>query len=172
MDKLKERKLELEQIREHRLKGALVRSRWQNNSLGEKPSKIFLNLEFFFVSKHIRELKTDSKIIQQPEEILEEMRLFYEKLYTEQDNIDIENTSVSPIKEKVKKLSEYEKENLEKEISLEELGSIVKQSKNNKSAGPDGFSNEFYKIFWPNIKHLLLKLLNQYKENGHINSSQ
>ena len=173
LDNLKEKKLELEQIREHRLKGALVRSRWQKNSLGEKPSKFFLNLENKnFVSKHIRELKTNSKVIQQPEEILEEMRLFYEKLYTEQDNIDIEDTSLSPIKEKVKKLNEYEKENLEKEISMEELGNIVKQSKNNKSPGPDGFSNEFYKIFWPNIKHLLLKLLNQYKENGCINSSQ
>ena len=61
---------------------------------------------------------------------------------------------------------------LDSDISMEELGNIVKKAKNNKSPGPDGFTNEFYKIFWPNIKNLLLKLLNIYKHKGQINPAQ
>ena len=48
--------------------------------MGEKPSNFFLNLENKnYISKHIRELKIDNKTIRDPKEILEEMRLFYEK---------------------------------------------------------------------------------------------
>ena len=49
---------------------------------------------------------------------------------------------------------------MEKDIELEELGLIIKKSKNDKSPGPDRFTSKFYKIFRPNIKFLLLKLLN------------
>ena len=42
---LNDKKKELEEIREYKLKGALIRSRWQNINMGEKPSKTFLNLE-------------------------------------------------------------------------------------------------------------------------------
>ena len=85
---------------------------------------------------------------------------------------DIENTLLNPIKERLKKIDEEEKMTLDKDISMEELGNIVKKSKNNKSPGPDGFTNEFYKIFWHNIKNLLLKLLNIYKHKGQINPAQ
>ena len=172
INKLKEKKDKLEDIREHKLKGAFIRSRWQYTNMGEKPSSYFLNLEnIFFISKHIRELTVDNESIKKPEQILEKMRQFYENLYKEQENTDIENTSLNPIKERLKKIDEEEKMTLDKVISMEELGNIVK-SKNNKSPGPDGFTNEFYKILWPNIKNLLLKLLNIYKHKGQINPAQ
>ena len=45
-------------------------------------------------------------------------------------------------------------------------------SENNKSPGPDSYTNEFYKIFWNQIKMLLLKLMNFYRVNGELNKSQ
>ena len=39
---LMENKEKLENNREHKLKGALIRSRWQQSSMGEKPSSFFL----------------------------------------------------------------------------------------------------------------------------------
>ena len=173
INKLKEKKDKLEDIREHILKGAFIRSRWQYTNMGEKPSSSFLNLENnFFISKHIRELTVDNESIKKPEQILEKMRQFYENLYKEQKNTDIENTSLNPIKERLKKIDEEEKMTLDKDISMEELGNIVKKSKNHKSPGPDGFTNEFSKIFWPNIKNLLLKLLNIHKHKGQINPAR
>ena len=68
---------ELEEIREYKLKGSLIRARWQQLSEGEKPSKFFLNLENRnFVSKHIRELKKESHSITKPNDILNEMKFF------------------------------------------------------------------------------------------------
>ena len=173
INELKEKNDQLEEIREHKLKGALIRSRWQQSNMREKPSNFFFNLENKnYISKHIRELKIDNKIIQDPKQILEEMRLFYEKLYTGKNNIELEQSSLSHFKDKINKISDKEKEDLEKKITMSELELIIKKSKNNKSPGPDGFTNEFYKIFWHNIKKFLLKLLNHYRENIAINPSQ
>ena len=60
---------------------------------------------------------------------------------------------------------------MEKEISEDELKTIVYKSKNNKSPGPDGFSNEFYKIFWTQIKILLLKLIKFLSSKRRIEQS-
>ena len=172
-ENLKRKKIELEEIRKYKLQGALFRSRWQNNCVGEKPSKIFLNLENkIFVSKHIRELKTENKVLRDPSDILEEMRTYYENLYRKQNNRDIENTSLNNMKERLPKLNTKDRELLEKDITIEELAQIVKKSKNNKSPGPDGFTNEFYKIFWPNIRFILLKLIKSYRENKILNPRQ
>ena len=170
---LRNKKMELEEIREHKLKGALVRSRWQTSQLGEKPSNSFLNLENKnFISKHIREIKDGNKLINDPKQILEEMRKFYEKLFSEKKCIDIDETSLKTIKKRLPKLNEQNREMVEKEITLEELSNIVKKSKNNKSPGPDGYSNEFYKVFWPTIKILLMKLLNSYRNKNIVNPAQ
>ena len=125
-----------------------------------------------YVSKHIRELKSGNITIQNPEMILEEMRRFYESLFKEKRNIDIYETSFERIEEKLPKLSEIEKEDIEKEITIVELGQTIMKSKNNKSPGPDGFSNEFYKTFWHNIKIILLKLLNSYRLKNRLNPAQ
>ena len=170
---LKDKNNELEEIRMHKLNGSLIRSRWQNVSMGEKPSKYFLNMENKnFVSKNIRELEIGNKTINNQKNILEEMRKFYNNLYKYKEHLEIENTELNQVRNSLPKLNNIERENLEKDITMEELGFIVRKSKNNKSPGPSGFSNEFYKIFWPNIKILLLNLLNNYRAKGKVNTSQ
>ena len=70
------------------------------------------------------------------------------------------------------KLTDLDRTLMEKEISLEDLEFIVHKSKNDNSPGPDGFSNEFFKIFWSQIKILLLKLINSYRHKGTLNETQ
>ena len=66
-------KIELEELREEKLRGGLIRSWAQYIDANEKPSKFFLNLENRkFVLK-----QKDGSSIQQPKEILKEMHLFY-----------------------------------------------------------------------------------------------
>ena len=142
-------------------------------SMGEKPTKYFLNLENRnFVSKHIRELKQQGRSITNPKDILKEMKTFYQNLYNKGETIDLNETNYSDIENRLPKLSVEENIEVERDISLEDLQYIVTKSKNNKSPGPDGFSNEFYKIFWPHIKTLLLKLVTYYKERGTLNVAQ
>ena len=167
MSAFNDKERELEELREYKLKGSLIRARWQQLSEGEKPSKFFLNLENRnFVSKHIRELKKGCHSITKPTEILNEMKTFYETLYKKKDTENIEYNNRLP------KLNEEDKVNVEKEITMEDLKHVVYKSKNNKSPGPDGFSNEFYKFFWPQIQILLLQLMNYYRDKGELNKQQ
>ena len=69
-------------------------------------------------------------------------------------------------------LYEADISNIEREILLPELPSVILKSKNNKSCGPDGFSYEFFFTFWPEISNLLLNLLNSYRDKGSIDEKQ
>ena len=125
INSLKEKKEELEGIREH-IKRGIYQITLAVYQHGRKTFKLFLKFrKYFFISKHIRELTIDNESIKKPEQILEKIRQFYEKLYKEQKNTDIENTSLNPFKGRRNQINETEKMNLEKDISLEELGIIV-----------------------------------------------
>ena len=44
--------------------------------------------------------------------------------------------------------------------------------KNNKSPGLDGFTVTFFKFFWANMSHFILKSLNYRYQNGSISITQ
>ena len=67
------------------------------------------------------------------------------------------------VKHSVKKDYTEQLKNLEQDISIDEKEKVVKLSKNDKSSGPDGFSNEFYKFFWPELDYYLLKIITHYR---------
>ena len=95
---------------------------------GRKTIKFFFNLEnIFFTSKHIRELKNGNNTILNPQFFLEEMRIFYEKLYANKETVDMEETSFKNIKNSLKKINEEDKKYMEKDIELEELGLIIQK---------------------------------------------
>ena len=173
MNDFENKQQELVALREYKLKGALIRARWQQLTMGEKPNKYFLNLENRnFVFKHMRELKKGNISVKDPKYILEEMGKFYENLYKARDTQDINTTIYNNIANNFPQLNNEEILEMEKEISEDELRNIVYKSKNIKSPGPDGFSNEFYKIFWTQIKTLLLNLMKFYRERGELNKAQ
>ena len=53
-----------------------------------------------------------------------------------------------------------------------EIGKALKQLKNDKSPGNDGFTTNFYKFFWPDIKHLLFESYNYSFETGMLTNDQ
>ena len=64
----------------------------------------------------------------------------------------------------LKKITEDDKKICDSEITIEELGKNLKQLPNNKAPGCDGFTADFYKFFWKDIKYLLFSsLLHSYK---------
>ena len=168
-----EKKRELEEIRDIKLKGSFIRARLKDYVQGEKPSKYFLNLENYnFISKNIKELKLENgKKINAPKEILEEMRRFYQSLYNFKSIKPIEESKLAEFPEYFKKLNEIEKTLLDSFISEEELRSVVFSSGLNKSPGPDGFTNEFYRKFWLILKTPLLNLMNSFFIKKHISQN-
>ena len=56
----------------------------------------------------------------------------------------------------VKKISEAEKGNLEKAITMEEISKTLKNTRNNVAPGVGGFTGAFYKIFQGFLKQIVL----------------
>ena len=69
-------------------------------------------------------------------------------------------------------LSESQVANLEQDITLEELASVLKKSRNNSTPGSSGFSYGFYKFFWLQLGPFILKAAYYSFNIGKLPSSQ
>ena len=101
-------------------------------------------------------------------EMTEKNRIFYEQLYKKREVKD------TPIDEYVQlpKLSETEANALEGNISLEEAGIVLRNMKNGKSPGTDGFTVEFFKFFWRDIGHFVVRSINEGFRNKIMSTTQ
>lgn len=156
---LEELKLQLQEFRENRLKGIIIRSRINWLDQGEKPSKYFCHLE----NRNYRakrmcflERENGDRIYEQ-KELVEETKNFYKKLYEKRnvETIDLDN-----LVNNQKKLTDIERESLEGEITFVEATEALKNMKNNKSPGNSGYTTEFYKFFFTDIGHFLIRAIN------------
>ena len=149
MNKLEKLNNELLEIRTAKLKGHQIRSRYQHYKDWEKPSKYFLNLEKkIYLNKNISELiSNNNETINDSKLILKEQASFYQKLFSTKGIKINEHTRYSHLLNNLPKLTDSNKNNLEIPIKLKELEDSINTSKNNKAPGPDGFSNEFFKVF-------------------------
>ena len=57
-------------------------------------------------------------------------------------------------------------------MNLEELGKALKELSNDKTPGTDGFTTNFYKFFWPDIKYLLYDTFCYSFEMGLLSCNQ
>ena len=170
LKKLEKLNNELLEIRTTKLKGHQIRSRYQHYKDWEKPSKYFLNLEKKnYLNKNISELINDkNETINDSKIILQEQASFYQKLFTTKGIKIDEHTRYSHLLNNLPKLTVSNKNNLETPIKLKELEDSINTSKNNKAPGPDGFSNEFFKVFSHELKYWILRLFNESIELGKL----
>ena len=155
LDKEKHRRLishDLETLIKEKTLGAQIRSKATWASQGEYPTKYYLNLEKRKAQNRTisRLFKENGDIVEDTHEILAEIKEFYQKLYTSQGQIDtsfIEKLDLPQISDKLRT-------ELEEQIMLEELGSVLVSMQNSKSPGTDGLPCEWSKTFWPKIKDL------------------
>ena len=170
---LKEKKTRLEEIRQKKLEGVMLRSRCRYTDMGEKPTNYFLNLESRnFTSKVITKLIDNNDIeYVNTNEIINQQREYYKQLYSESINIDdipLEKT----LGENTKKLSDTKSSGLEGEITYLEISTALKNMKNGKSPGNDGFTTEFFKFFWPDLGMFILKSTNYGYRTGSLSVTQ
>lgn len=166
---------ELESIRKEYMKGLLVRTRAKWIEEGEKPTKYFLALEKRnYINKTVSKLIDDNGItVTNQQEILLEIKTFYQTLYSNKDN-ELCNVNLEDIVDKhlVNKLNNTMVEKLEGKITYIEALNAIKNMKNDKSPGPDGFTTEFYKFFWKDISHFWLMSANEGFEKGMLSTTQ
>ena len=98
-------------------------------------------------------------IVDDQREILKQTKQFYEKLYKKQDCLKRVNLSTEIPYNDIPKSPENQKQSLEEEISLPELTSTLTRMQHNKSPGSDGFTADFFKVFWIDVGNLSSDLL-------------
>lgn len=172
---LDELNIELEGLRKYIMRGQLIRTRARWIEEGEKPTKYFANLEKRnFVNKNITKLTTDdNRHITDQSELLKCAFEFYKSLYENKDDpIGVLNLDDLIHSSDVAKIRKSDHSILEGCISVEEASLVVKNMKDNKTPGPDGFTTEFYKFFWRDIATFMIRSFNYSFKIGSLPVSQ
>ena len=168
-----QKKNELKELRLEKLEGIRIRSRAKWIEQGEKVTKYFCNLENRnFISKSMPNLwKNNGTKTENQNEVIHETKTFYETLYKEKPVKPINLNNVLNYHD-IPKLSESQKLEIEGEITTAEALNSLKNMKNNKSPGSDGFTTEFFKFFWKEIGNYLVKSINFGFINGELSVTQ
>ena len=168
---LSEARNELVEIRENRMKGVFLRARARWVEDGEKATAYFLGLEKRnFVNKYVNRLTLrDGTTTTDHNKIVNEFKTFYQRLY---EYRQVEDNPISNLVSDIPTLDEQIAENLEGELTLDEIGVTLKEMKHNKSPGSDGFPAEFFKCFWRQLGGYVLRALNEGFKKGSLSCTQ
>ena len=174
INKLDEKKNALQDIRKVKTEGVMLRSRCRYEDLGEKPSIYFLNLENRnFMDKVITKLvDANGNEYYNSVDILNLQKQYYHNLYKEDNNVIDDVPLNEVIGDNTCKLNEDESNSLEGEITCSELANALKNMKNSKSPGMDGFTVEFFKFFWVDLGKFILRSVNYAYKNKSLSITQ
>jgi mannosylglycoprotein endo-beta-mannosidase len=114
----------------------------------------------------------ENVVVDDQKEILKQTKQFYEKLYKKQDCLKKVNLSTEIPYNDIPKLTENQKQSLEREISLPELTSALKRMKNNKSPGSDCFTADFFKFFWIEVGKFVFRSVNYEYQQRKMSVTQ
>ena len=124
-----------------------------------------------FCNKTIYRLQLDDgSIITNPKEILKAEKDYFASLYSTALEPDLEyvaNLNAPQISEDMKNW-------LESDITDNEIDKAVSSLANGKAPSTDGLPIEWYKVFWPKIRHLMYDLYREVIDMGvfHITARQ
>ena len=98
------------------------------------------------------------------------MRDYYKQLYANKmDNLEEMDRFLGM--HNLLRLNQEEIENMNRPITSTEIETVIKNLPTNKSAGPDGFTGEFYQTFREELTPILLKRFQNIAEGGTLPNS-
>ena len=152
----------------HAANGAIMRSKARWMALAEHGSKYFFNLEKRKAKAKAMNQVYDKygNLVTSPNKILEVQARFYEELYTSDPQIKC-NIPTEP----ERKLSEVQKLELDKEVTMEEIQENLKEMARNKSPGTDGFQIDIYICFWLKMKNFVYDMIKYILETGSMHET-
>ena len=142
-DILKEQRKRLSSLLKIEAQGALVRSRFQHVTEIDTCWTYFFNLEKSHSnSKTITHVRLSLGMISdKPDEIRSHVHNFYQSLYS---RVQTDENAREQLLQNLSQLNSADSDDLDSQISIEELDNAIKQLGNNKSPGLDGLSSEFF----------------------------
>lgn len=119
-------------------------------------------------SRAIHHIKSkDGTLLTNPEKINTCFADFYADVYRSMGNPGCEGMEDFFENITLPKLSADSADALDADINLDEIKKVI-SFPNNKAAGPDGFSIEFFKAFSAKLSPLLLRMLNHSKQTSKL----
>ena len=170
-----ELKVELSVLLEQKAQGLWIRSRTKQIEMYEKSNAFFHSIIKENHQKHtIVLLKTAQRETTDQKQILMEIKNFYKELYSTQFNssISYESQRDKACFDHFTKFQSESSNEMETQLTLDELTKSLKQFSNNKTPGSDGLSKEFYETFWTLLGPILLQTFNYCFETGTLSVSQ
>ena len=160
----------MQNIRENKIQAIKIRSRANWLKDGEKPSKYLTSPENKnYIEKTIERLeKQDGQILTEQNSILNEVRNFYEHLFSKSTKINDQKLTNVLENSTYPKLNTAESLQLECELSLPEISKALLNMKNGKVPGIDGFPVEFFKVFWNKLKDFVLRAYKWSYKTGNM----
>ena len=111
-------------------------------------------------------MREDGRVVEGPA-VLDEIKTFYETLYTSKGNICKEFTKDLNIP----KLDTELRTELDEDLTSQELSCALKEMANEKSPGLDGLPAEFYKVFWGKLKEFYHEVIKECISDGELHLS-
>ena len=93
-------------------------------------------------------------------DIFNEAVSFYKSLYRNNDN-EIEYDIKADLSHvNIPKLNIVQSDSLEGLLNIKEVSITLENMKHDKSPGSDGFTAEFFKVFWNKLGHFIVRSIN------------
>ena len=172
-------KNELTEIYSVKGKEAMFRSRTRWIENGEKPTKYFFKLEKRnYEKKIITQLKTtDREIISDMTKKNKEIEYYYKNFLTStvsREKLDDYEDHFTLFASNLQnsKLCQDEASELEHDLTKDELLNVLKGFQPGKTPGDDGFTKEFYEIFFELLWGNLIDSFNEAFQTGKMSISQ
>ena len=118
----------------------------------------------------------NQNVINEQKSVESEIFSFYRKLFQNKDNFleisSIENFLGPETCNNIPKLSDAQRDSMGDRITVEEMTKYLKKCKNNVAPGSSGFTNEFYKFFWRDLKYFVINSINFAFSNKRLSITQ
>lgn len=140
----------------------LTQVRQRYFEFGDKPQRLLARqLRQAQASRAIHSIRTnDGTVLTDPGKINKCFASFYESIYQSQGEPDPAAMESFFGNLGLPRLSGESSSSLDADINLNEIKKVISSFPNNKAAGPDGFSIEFFKVFSSKLSPLVLRMLN------------
>ena len=111
-------------------------------------------------------------LIKDREGIINAQKDFYQKLYSKGNTTTLEGSPLYWVTQHIQRITDNIKNKLEEEITIAEIEEVLFKMKNNKAPGPDGYRYEFFKIFWEEMKLLMINAFKEYLNKQSVETTK